>query len=358
MPQAPTVSPYLSSLQTYAQRVRSELALEEAPIISYLGLHLLLARYGNDLKLPQARADLEAILGAGLDELQATAHELLANPHPAIGAAAEAWANMPVNHMATEVKPVPDQATLDRWASDHTMGMIEKFPLAVKAEDVAILLATAIALKTGWRNPFYEEDGMLQSAGERCRVLGVVDTEAAGPVAVLVPHEAQNIDVVSLIAGPEVEPARVWAAMDEVLAQGSLTSLPFLPTLTDGHAWTVEEKFVSLMSDHVEETKEVRVPAWKVEAKHDLQAAPGLKPFLGDFEDLVCVQSAVGEYTDEGFSAAAVTAVMVLRGMAMPSVHKLVRHVTFSFDRPHAVAAVARGGAWDGLRLFDAWVKP
>ena len=29
-----------------------------------------------------------------------------------------------------------------------------------------------------------------------------------------------------------------------------------------------------------------------------------------------------------------------------------------TFDRPHAVVAVARGGAWEGVPLFHCWVTP
>jgi hypothetical protein len=33
-----------------------------------------------------------------------------------------------------------------------------------------------------------------------------------------------------------------------------------------------------------------------------------------------------------------------------------VRHVSLSFDRPHAVVALARGGNWEGVPLVHAWV--
>lgn len=30
--------------------------------------------------------------------------------------------------------------------------------------------------------------------------------------------------------------------------------------------------------------------------------------------------------------------------------------MTLSFDRPHAVVALARGGAWEGVPVVHAWV--
>ena len=30
--------------------------------------------------------------------------------------------------------------------------------------------------------------------------------------------------------------------------------------------------------------------------------------------------------------------------------------MTLGFDRPHAVVAVARGGAWEGVPVVHAWV--
>lgn len=48
-----------------------------------------------------------------------------------------------------------------------------------------------------------------------------------------------------------------------------------------------------------------------------------------------------------------------MAGFEMPEyLERKIRHVQVSFDRPHAVIAIARGGAWDGVPLFEAWVTP
>ena len=57
-------------------------------------------------------------------------------------------------------------------------------------------------------------------------------------------------------------------------------------------------------------------------------------------------------------SAAAVTA-MDFTATGVPQEQlRTVRQVALSFDRPHALITIARGGAWDGVPLFQSWVSP
>ena len=81
------------------------------------------------------------------------------------------------------------------------------------------------------------------------------------------------------------------------------------------------------------------------------QAAPELD---GPVE---CVHSATAAYDENGFEAAAVTAVAMAMG-APQFVKRTIHRVEVTFDRPHAVVAVARGGAWEGVPLFHCWVTP
>jgi hypothetical protein len=39
-------------------------------------------------------------------------------------------------------------------------------------------------------------------------------------------------------------------------------------------------------------------------------------------------------------------------------VERTIRRVELMFDRPHAVIAIARGGPWEGVPVFNAWVTP
>jgi hypothetical protein len=70
-----------------------------------------------------------------------------------------------------------------------------------------------------------------------------------------------------------------------------------------------------------------------------------------------CVQAATATYDEGGFSAAAVTAFAMATG-APSFVERTIRRVEITFGGPHAVVAIARGGAWEGVPLFHSWVTP
>ena len=67
------------------------------------------------------------------------------------------------------------------------------------------------------------------------------------------------------------------------------------------------------------------------------------------------MQSVRAEYDADGFRAAALTALD--RVGSAPSFEQVdVERVDLDFRAPHAVVAVARGGAWEGVPLVSAWV--
>ena len=90
------------------------------------------------------------------------ARELLDDPHPAVAAATAAWtrdapgaaakwlAGLPA---AVARGPVPTQDAADGWAREHTLGMIDHFPLAID-DAVRCVLANALATRIGWTHPF------------------------------------------------------------------------------------------------------------------------------------------------------------------------------------------------------------
>lgn len=62
------------------------------------------------------------------------------------------------------------------------------------------------------------------------------------------------------------------------------------------------------------------------------------------------------EYDADGFRAAPITALDMVGSMP-PQLNRVeVERVDLDFGAPHAVVAVARGGAWDGVPLVSAWV--
>ncbi len=107
------------------------------------------------------------------------------------------------------------------------------------------------------------------------------------------------------------------------------------------------------------------LPQWRARAAAELSeilSADGRPAETkNDVGDAQCAPSGVIRYGPEGIDAETVIADQSGTG----SLHttgetyiKEVDRVRLKFDRPHAVVAVARGGIWEGVRLFEAWVTP
>jgi hypothetical protein len=351
------------AVRTYAAATRSALGSAEAPVISYAGLWLLLASLA-----PAAETETDEVLGLNKADARAAALTLLEAPHPTIGTAVAGWLRPGVEltkGLPIVLDPLPGQAGLDAWADEHTRGLIKKFPLEVDPWTL-LVLASALVVTPRWSERL-EEDGeglLLLEGGFQA----VVQTEAAGLVAVACPPSEDGISVYSVVADEGVSADDVWRATDEVVRRidaGEVHDRTFAASDADhedGHAWTVQEitAFGSAPSDRWRS----HLPEWDAEDLHDLSAAPGVAEIargvmaaVEEDSEAVCVQKAVASYDREGFKAAAVTGMMVRAATAAPRETK-VRQIDLRFDRPHAVVAVARGGAWEGIPLFSSWVTP
>jgi hypothetical protein len=351
-------------------------------VSSPLGLWLLLA-VTAPLALADDLAELEVALGMPVDDAARAAADLLADPHPAVAAAVAVWsdpARLLPGHAAwtpppdVERGPLPSQAGLDHWASRHTGGLVRRFPVQVDPATL-VVLGSALATRVTWDAPLTAitrgpDRGRLRlEDGDGWQA--VVSTEAAGDVAVAAPRTASGLDVLSVVAAPEVPPAAVHRAAHEVLARGRGAALR---VAGDGHAWTLDER-VELRAAHGSEveTWTTVLSAWSLESDHDLTAAPGVAALFRAVEQRwfppaarplvgVARQRAVASLSREGFDAAAVTGMALRAGSAPPSTREvLVREVSLRIDRPHAVvAAVAADapGPWAGVPVFSAWVVP
>ena len=357
--QTPLSHAAAQAVRTYAATTRSALGSAEAPVISYAGLWLLLASLA-----PAAKYETDEVLGLSRADARAAALALLEAPHPTIGAAVAGWLR-PGTELAkglpVVLEPLPDQAGLDAWAEGHTRGLIKEFPLEIDAQTL-IVLASALVVTPRWSEPL-EQDGegsLLLEHGFQA----VVETEAAGPVAVACPPSEDGISVYSVIAADGIAAEDVWRAVDEVVRRidaGEVRNHAF-ETKEDGHAWTVQE--VTVLGVASSDRWRSHLPEWSAEDRHDLSAAPGVAEIaagvmaaIDEETEAACVQKAVASYDREGFKAAAVTGMMVRAAAAVPRETK-VRQIDLRFDRPHAVVAVARGGAWEGIPLFSSWVTP
>ncbi|NYI78760.1 hypothetical protein [Nocardioides panzhihuensis] len=349
------------AVRTYAATARSALDSAESPVISYAGLWLLLASLA-----PAAETETDEVLGLNRADARAAALALLEAPHPTIGAAVAGWLRPGVEltkALPVMLDPLPEQAGLDAWADEHTRGLITEFPLEIDSSTL-LVFASALVVTPRWSEPLDDDgDGLLLLEGG---FQAVVETEAAGPVAVACPSSEDGISVYSVVAADGVSAADVWLAADEVVRRidsGEVRNRTFEPgtDAAGGHAWAVEE--VTVFGGAPADRWRSHLPEWSAEDRHDLDAAPGVAEIARGVmaavekeSEAACVQKAVASYDREGFEAAAVTGMMVRAGGAPRET--TVRQIDLRFDRPHAVVAVARGGAWEGIPLFSSWVTP
>lgn len=359
------------AITQYAARCRDQLDQAIAPVVSHAGLWLLLASVAEHVA-DDDRAALEQTLGMPADEASAATRRLLAEPHPTLAAAVGAWAADDVTTPIEVERPVPDQTVLDAWASQHTRGLIDSFPLQVD-ELTRVVLATALVLEPRWTESLVTEgsQGLRLHGGLQT----IVETTAAGPVVVAKPYSEDGIDVVSVRAHPRVPPAQVWQAVDEVVAMlddGALWHAEIADGLPErGHSWRATTVRRDLLASELQRLPTdaegqpqlwtSRLPSWSARDSIDLGAAPGVAEVgsaLTPEEPAAATevrQVVRAEFDADGFKAAAVTA-MVRVGSAPQFVRAQVRRVDLDLLGSHAVVAVARGGAWEGVPLVSAWV--
>lgn len=354
----------------YAARARAALGTETAPAVSYAGLWLLLAHLAPVASGEVGGALVDAI-GTTCDAAAALAADLLAAPHPTIAAALGAWSRDAVStSLPVELSAMPDQAGLDRWAAEHTSGLIRQFPVAVSPETL-LLVATALVAQPRWAAELRTDDDGMLILDDGLQTL--VNTEAAGLVAVAKPFSRDGVDVISVIAAPEVSPRDVWRGVDEVVARLNRGALWHgeCPdgALADGHSWTVREVTENFIAWEVPEVSELRwrsrLPRWNGATRSDLTAAPGVAEVVAALAAAdpalrgpsECQQAATAAYDESGFTAAAVTTLDITTGV-LEFVERTFDRVEITFDRPHAVIAIARGGPWEGVPVFSAWVTP
>ncbi|MEV4466448.1 serpin family protein [Micromonospora echinofusca] len=263
--------------------------------------------------------------------------------------------------------PTHDQAALDEWAATHTDGLIRRMPVRV-APATAMVLASALSLRTGWAEPF--RDAWRQPAagpwrgrrlaglsriGHDLDALRAVDT-VVGPVSLLTVRGAEDVDVVLALGTPGRGAAQVLPAA--IGAIGAPSALP----VAAGPG--VDEQVVDAYDDRPELL--VSTVCFTVRADHDLLARAalfGLATAVGDGDHFPGIarplavsqarQSVTATFGATGFRAAAVTAVSTRAGSAPRPVTARKRRVRLDIDRPFGFLAVHRPS---GLVLLAGWV--
>lgn len=360
-------------------------------VVSPLGAWIVVALAAPAAVGADDRAALARVLGCDPDDAVAMARLLLdgdggrGDLRLAVGAWIADWARRTANPAEYDVwqralpraasrGPIPTQAELDAWASEHTDGMIPTFPVEV-TEDAGLLLASAVLTKVAWAQPFDRVPATLLGGPWAERVSWVLRSHRSHDVAPVAlgerryaVHRARSeggTEVLSVLADDPAEDAVEVLAAAHALARGEGRSVPLadLPR-GEGPVWTVEETgWFSPAPPH--DLTDAVLPAWEAESRVDLTALPagvpeavaglaGLLPALADGK-ATAVQRCVARYTRTGFEAAAVTALMMRAAGAMPSAGATVLHATARFARPYAVVAVLDSPA-GRVPAFSGWV--
>jgi Serpin (serine protease inhibitor) len=404
-----------SLVDTYARRVGRAVLEQHAgsSVSSPLGVWLLLAACVSGAG-GEHRSALEEALGCPAEEAGALLTAFLASPPPALNAAIAVWVRVAdstpqLAEWARGLPPavesgfMPAAEEADAWADRNTLGLIKRFPAKIDA-DTRVVLASALATRVSWRMPF-EIVPAAEHMGEASPWRGtvqrllwdsrpgmnamIVDTQAAGLVAVHHAVAQEEETVISVSAAPGTSPEAVVAAAYEIAAYGrgdcpepacSLYDLP----LGTGHSWQITEQPARThqAGQRVERIAGVSLPAWHAESRFDLRASPlfGSAPALETLRELIgprpsdifqAVQAAVASFNRYGFEAAAVTAfALVASALPPPSELGIERTAILRFDHPYAAVAIAGrptpsrptgrsgrpGPSFAGLPLFAAWV--
>ncbi len=380
----------------YARRLHAVIGTGHH-VASPLGAWLLLALAGPASRGAE-RAALTDALGCDVALAGSLADELLSRPHPLVPAAAAVWTapGAPVSQAfarwrdglpgAVTSGELPDQAGLDDWASQHTLGLVDRFPIRWDPT-LFLVLATALATRISWAVPFdlaparslgtdsawagrlgtvLRTPAARDPRGRRGQVQFVAASEPAGQVAVQVAVARQGLAVVSVAAAPGVPALAVLTAAHRigcafVLARDTgRLAVDRLP-VGAGPAWEVTEQ--PQQPDDPDCT--AVLPAWSATSEHDLSnpslgfaaARQALAPGPGRW---AAPQAATARYSRTGFEAAAVTATAV-RLSAFRPVRRRVAELRFG--HPYAVVAIATAdpgagepASWHGLPVFSAWV--
>lgn len=357
-------------------------------VLSGLGVWPLLAAIADPAS-GAAREELARAIGLPAAEGPDAARRLLdaIGQNPAVHTALGLWtaASLPVDpqwvarlprvaHGVLDQVPARAQAALDAWVEKETDGLLRRMPIQVD-EQTLLVLASALTVRTEWEQRFeplplkVEGPWAGRDVSGLSRQTSVTDVSIAtsddGPVTLATVHGRDEIDVVLALGAPQARPGSVLSAA--VRASGQAGEAPAEPVDLDlaqpGPGLTVRE----IRAFSSEPTARLRTVAFTVSGRHDLLAhaelfglAAASDRSTGHFPGIssavpLCVQAAAQDatasFSAEGFVAAAVTAMAMMAGAAMPS--STAKQLTASFDRPFGFVAVDRS---TGLVLVCGWV--
>ena len=357
-------------------------------VLSGLGVWPLLAAIADPAS-GAARAELAGATGLPADEGLDAARSLLSavGHNAAVHTALGLWtaASLPVNpdwvarlpevaHGVLDHDPARAQAALDAWVEKETDGLLRRMPIQVDAETL-LVLASALTVRTEWEDRFEAMPWKVEGPWAGREVAGLHRTAAVadlsiaasddGPVTLATVRGRDEVDIVLALGGPQARPGSVLSAAVRACGPAAEVAAEAvdLTKAQPGPGLTVRE----IPAYSSAPTAVLNTVAFTVSGRHDLLAhaelfglAAASDRSSGHFPGIsserpLCVQAAAQDatasFSAEGFVAAAVTAVAMMVGSAMPS--NTAKQLTASFDRPFGFVALDRS---TGLVLVCGWV--
>jgi serine protease inhibitor len=357
-------------------------------VVSGLGLWPLLALLATAADEP-GRTELAEAAGVAADGAAAKAVELMntvdaaADLHAALGV----WVHEQLKLSESFDSVVPaeltgtltgdlagDKAKLDAWAAEHTDNLIREMPLEV-TPDLAVVLASALSLRTTWTRPFKEQ------------IKRVYDGPWSGGSWHWLERTDRDLDTVRVYDGLTVITVQGDADVDVLLGVGSiraaqpevlagLLAASVKPGSGQAGGALVQQGQpgqevapgikIGLTTASVPEVK-LSLPSFSVQVEHDLLAQRelfGLSTVTsppqgtGHFSAISPEQLVVGQakqtvlarFFATGFEAAAVTAMGLMR-TSMPT--NQARRLDVSLERPFGFVAVHRDSR---LPIVAGWI--
>ncbi len=358
-------------------------------VLSGLGVWPLLAAIADPAS-GAAREELARAVGFPAAEGPDAARRLLdaIEQNPAVHTALGLWtaASLPVNpqwvarlprvaHGVLDLVPARAQAALDAWVEKETDGLLRRMPIQVD-EETLLVLASALTVRTQWEQRFEPKPWKVRGHWAGRDLLGLSRTASVrdlsitatddGPVTLATVRGGDEIDVVLALGAPDASSGTVLASAVRACGPAAEASIEAvdLDQPQPGPGLTVRE----IPAFSAAPTARLETVAFTVRGGHDLLAhaelfglAAASDRSTGHFPGIssevpLCVQAAAQDatasFSAEGFVAAAVTAMAMMAGAAMP--RGTAKQLTASFDRPFGFVAVDRS---TGLVLVCGWVE-
>lgn len=266
-----------------------------------------------------------------------------------------------------------DLAILDEWVKENTQGILDKFPVEPD-DNTLMLLATVLAAKADWKEPFdqrghtwmgerYFEGGLFRSS-VNVDLASIVSYERT-KIGRLVCETVAGFDVHLLVGEPSDAPSDVLRAGIAACSDQADVVTGSMLSRRDGAGGLMVKKVQAVTNEPL---LIVSAPQFEVTSNHDLLEIPELFGLAtatdssrGHFPGLSpsplavqkASQTATAAFSADGFEAAAITVMAAMAGAAFDVNETKAQHIIFTVDRPFGFLAVDR---YSSLVLFAGWV--